>query len=147
MIGYYPSPYMKYCWKFFTPLACAVSKSMLKLRRQSQDWTGRLNSSVLTEVYTIHWCFLYVSSSSTGNTSFLSDQVHPSEIQQHLPVPLVGPRHWNIFCSLFSTPGSSDASLLYGSNRRNNDTGTFLYWWHSIPRSSLRLTAKDDNNR
>ncbi|XP_073347738.1 sodium- and chloride-dependent GABA transporter 2-like [Pagrus major] len=22
MIGYYPSPYMKYCWRFLTPLAC-----------------------------------------------------------------------------------------------------------------------------
>ena len=25
MIGYYPSPYMKYCWKFITPCFCVVS--------------------------------------------------------------------------------------------------------------------------
>ncbi len=26
MIGYYPSSYMKYCWKFITPSICFVSK-------------------------------------------------------------------------------------------------------------------------
>lgn len=30
MIGYRPGPYIKYCWRFFTPATCIVSFTILK---------------------------------------------------------------------------------------------------------------------
>ncbi|XP_070829692.1 sodium- and chloride-dependent GABA transporter 2-like [Chaetodon trifascialis] len=69
MIGYYPSSYMKYCWRFFTPLVCAVillvSLMMftpLKYNNTYQyPWWGYAIGIflALSSVLLSHLCFFY----------------------------------------------------------------------------------------
>ncbi|XP_074506895.1 sodium- and chloride-dependent GABA transporter 2-like isoform X2 [Sebastes fasciatus] len=69
MIGYYPSSYMKYCWRFFTPLVCAgillfslVKFTPLKYNNTYQyPWWGHaigiflaLSSVILTPLWIIY---------------------------------------------------------------------------------------------
>ncbi|XP_037642347.1 sodium- and chloride-dependent GABA transporter 2-like isoform X6 [Sebastes umbrosus] len=69
MIGYYPSSYMKYCWRFFTPLVCVgillfslVKFTLLKYNNTYQyPWWGHaigiflaLSSVILTPLWIIY---------------------------------------------------------------------------------------------
>ena len=60
----------------------------------------------------------------TEHLGFLSYPIHPSAIQQHLPVPMVGLCPWSISCFLFGAHGTTVVSLQYGCNSRNTETGT-----------------------
>lgn len=101
MIGYYPSSYMKYCWKFITPSVCFVSIFLDHCRVCKAQTT----CMVFIE-RSLHVSFFII-----GNTVVLSDQVHPYNIQQDLPVPMVGLYHWSISYPLFSSPDSSVVCL------------------------------------
>lgn len=78
-----------------------------------------LSSSPMASVlYNIYVCF------STEHIALLSGQIHPSEIQQHLPVPLVGLRPRAISRFLFNPHCTAVVSLQSGCNSRNTETGT-----------------------
>ncbi len=57
-------------------------------------------------------------------------QIHPSEVQQHLPVPVVGSCHRAISCFLFSPHATTVVSLHFSCNSRNTERGTVLWILH-----------------
>ncbi len=64
---------------------------------------------VLTKMCGIYSMFFV--SFLIGNNGMFFGQVHPSDIQQDLPLPLVGLCHRNNSCTLFSSSDSSVVSL------------------------------------
>lgn len=129
MIGYRPFPYMKYCWKFFTPCIATVStKGFCGTDIEyvhpckHKDVQRCLVSPSLTTNHN-HGCV----SSCSGHVGFCSGQIHPSEIQQDLPVPLVGSCIWALSRFLFSPRGTNLVPLQSGCHSWNNETGARKY--------------------
>lgn len=136
MIGYRPFPYMKYCWKFFTPCIATVSTTRFCgtateyvhacKHKGVQRCLIHLVSPSLTANHKAYLCNGCVSSCS-GHVVFCSGQIHPSEIQQHLPVPLVGPCIWAFSRFLFSPRSANLVPLQPGRHSWNNKTGAVKY--------------------
>lgn len=50
MIGYRPGPYIKYCWRFFTPATCIVSFTIPKMTGRHTSSFADINSFFLHRV-------------------------------------------------------------------------------------------------
>lgn len=135
MIGYYPSPYMKYCWKIITPTVCTVSKTTgisLLVRCECYFWKVLFSSPELatyfcvvdnnmTEFDQCVACVLVLIVLAV-HPAPLSDQLHASQVQ-HLPVPVVGLCSWDILCANLNCLGSPVGVLHFGCDTWYTETG------------------------
>lgn len=101
MIGYRPGPYIKYCWLFLTPATCIVSINKLVEKHQDRptmaDGIWGLAEIKRNSSFTgINTCWLVPS----GYLCLLPHQIHSSEVQQWICVPMVGLCHWLVACTL-----------------------------------------------
>lgn len=78
------------------------------------------------------------SSLFLGDATFLCGQLQPSDVQQDLPVPLVGGCHRDGYFSLHSSPDSSVYCLQHGSNARTSDASMCVFSWNN----KEKLTGK-----
>lgn len=131
MIGYRPVPYMKYCWKFFTPCIATVSKTQ---HHTLQLW---MTMQEISNVHTTwlhwknHWQLHLVMAlcCCVGHAVLCFSEIHPSEVQQQLQLPCVGPRPRPAHGFLFSPHGASGDAVSSGCDSWNNEQGTCLNMW------------------
>lgn len=146
MIGNRPVPYMKYCWKFFTPCIATVSKIQhltTQLWMIMQEIRHGRNLASLEEPPATALCCC------VGHAVLCICQIHPSEVQQQLQLPRVGPRPRPAHGSLFSPHGASGDAVSSGCDPWNNEQGTCFSIWIYMCKSNkfLMLSSFDPPHR